>query len=97
MDQEAADELVGRKQQCLLAVVVPVILPTKADLAVIHRHQTVVGDGNPVGIAPDILENLSRSGEWPLRVDDPLGVVDRRQVVPKCRGLLQVTMCGKEA
>jgi hypothetical protein len=75
MDQEAADELLSREGHRLLAVVVPVILPVESDLAFVHGHQQVVGDGDTMGVAPDIVENLSRPGEGRLRIDDPC---DRR-------------------
>src|SRR5271165_5099026 len=71
MDQEAADELPGLEGHGLLAVVIPVILPAEADLAVVHGDQAVVGDGDAVGIPPDIVEDLCRSGERSLRVDHP--------------------------
>ena len=58
----------------LLAIAIPVILPAEADLAVVHGHQAVVGDGNTMGIPPDIVEDLFRPGERPLRIDHPLGV-----------------------
>src|SRR5271167_279115 len=64
MDQEAADELPGLEGHGLLTVVIPVILPAEADLAVVHGDQAVVGDGNTVGIAADVIENLSRPGKW---------------------------------
>ena len=80
----------------LLAVAVPVILPAEADLAVVHGHQAVVGDGDAVGIAPDIVENLCRPGERPLRIDHPLGLPGRRQVTPERRRLMQVAMRGEE-
>ncbi len=50
MDQEATDEFVGRERHRLLAIVVPVILPVKADLTVIDGHQAVVGDSDTVGV-----------------------------------------------
>src|ERR1700729_1535579 len=96
MDQEAADELIAVEGDRLLAVVVAIILPAETNLAVVHRHQAIVGDGDPVSIGPDVVENLGRPGEWPLRKDDPLGGVDRSQVTPECRGLMQVTMHGEE-
>jgi hypothetical protein len=73
MDQEATDEFVGREGHRLLTVGVPVILPVEADLAVVHGHQAVVGDRDTVGIAADIIENLGGAGEWPLRIDYPIG------------------------
>ena len=75
MDQEATDELVGLKGHRLLTIAISVILPAEADLAVVHGHQAVVGDGDTVGIPPDIIEDLFRPSERPLRIDHPC---DRR-------------------
>src|SRR5208337_5548415 len=55
-----------------------------------------VGDGDAMGIASDVVENLCRARERLLRVDYPLGVVDWRQVTPERRRLMQVTMGGEE-
>src|SRR5208283_908570 len=96
MDQEAADELLGREGHRLLAVVIPVILPAEADLALVHGHQAVVGDGDAMGIAPDVVENLCRARERPLRINYPLGGVGWCQVTLECRRLEQVTMRGEE-
>src|SRR5271167_3762891 len=92
MDQEAADELPGLEGHGLLTVVIPVILPAEADLAVLHGDQAVVGDGDAVGIPPDIVEDLCRSGERPLRVDDPVDVPGRCQITAECGGLMQMTV-----
>src|ERR1700688_5207892 len=75
MDQEAANELLSGKGHRLLAIVIPVVLPLETNLAAVHGHQPVIGDGDTVGIAADIVENLSGSGKGPLRIDDPC---DRR-------------------
>jgi len=96
VDEEAADELITAQGHRLLAVAVPVVLPAEADFVAVHGKQPVVGDGDTVGIPPDIVENLCRSGKRPLRVDHPLGFVDRRQVAPERRGLVQVTMRREE-
>ena len=58
MNQEAADEFLGREGHRLLTVSVPVVFPVKSDLAVVDGHQAAVGDGDTVGIAPDIVEDL---------------------------------------
>src|SRR4051794_11636451 len=75
MDQEAADEFIGRERHRLLTVGISIVFPVKADLAVVDGHQAVVGDGDAMGIAADIIENLSWPGEWPLGIDHPC---DRR-------------------
>ena len=79
-----------------MAVAVPVILPAEADLSTVHGHQPIVGDGNPVGISPNIIEDLSRPGERPLGIDHPLGLPDRRQVAPERRRLVKVAVRGEE-
>src|ERR1700688_3343693 len=43
MDQEAADELLSGKGHRLLAIVISVVLPAEANLAVVHGHEAVVG------------------------------------------------------
>src|ERR1700722_17943610 len=75
MDQKAPDELLTREGHYLLAVVISVILPAEADLVAIHGHQSVVRDGDAISVAPDVVENLGRARERPLRVDHPC---DRR-------------------
>jgi hypothetical protein len=96
MDQEAPDELRTGEGHRLLAIAVAVILPAEADLAVFHGQQTVVGDGDTVGIAPDVVENLRRPGEGPLGVDDPAGVPKRRQVTLERGGFMEVAVRGEE-
>jgi hypothetical protein len=96
MDQEAADKLLAVEGHRLLAVAVPVILPPKRNLAVVHRQQPVVGDGDSVGVAADIVENLRRSGEGPLREDHPFGFPKWCQVAPERRGFLEVVVRGEE-
>ena len=79
-----------------LAIAIPVILPPEADPGRLNGHQAVVGDRNTMGIPPDIVEDLFRPGERPLRIDHPLGVANRRQMTPECGGLVKVAVCGEE-
>ncbi len=51
---------------------------SEADLAVLHRQDTVVGDSHPVGIAAEVVEDLVRGGERLLGVDDPILVAELR-------------------
>src|SRR6266851_2805150 len=96
MDQETADELRAIERHHLLAIAVPVILPAEADLAVVHGQQPVVGDGDTVGVASDIVEDLGWSGKRPLRVDHPLGVPDRRQIPPERGRFMKVAVRGEK-
>ena len=49
-----------------------------------------------MGIPPDVVENLGRSGEGPFRVDDPIGFPNRREVPPERGGFMEVTVRGEE-
>jgi hypothetical protein len=80
MQQEAADELIRRDGHGLLPIVVPIVLPAEADRAICDVEQSIVGDGNAVRIASDVLHDLLRSGERRLGIDHPLGLPHRSQV-----------------
>ena len=90
MDQEAAEELLAIEGHRLLAIAITVVLPAEADLAVVHGDQPVVGYGDAVRVAADIVEDLPWSGERPLCVDHPLGFPNRRQVTPEHSGFMKM-------
>ncbi|GLJ00254.1 hypothetical protein Sbs19_40710 [Sphingobium sp. BS19] len=72
VEQEAADELVRVERHesgCVAMVVVP---PTKGHGRVVGADQTAVGDGDPVGVAPEIGEKLFGRSERRLGIDDPV-------------------------
>ena len=96
MDQEAADELPALQDHRLLAIAVTVVLPFEPDLVVVHRQQPVVGDGDTMGIPPDVVENLRRAGEGLLRVDDPPGFPKRREVTAKRGGFMEMAVRVEE-
>ena len=69
--QKAADEFIGFERHHLGLVVVAIVLPTEADMAILAGEQPAVGDRDPMGVAPEIGEILLGAGERPLGVDDP--------------------------
>jgi hypothetical protein len=80
----------------LVPVAVPVVLPAEADPLAVDGDQAIVGDGDAVGVAPDIVEDLRRTSEGPLGIDHPLGTARWCQVAAECCGLMQVTVLGEE-
>ena len=56
VDQEAADELVGRERHDLLAITTigTIVLPSEGDAGAVTGDQPAVGDGDAVGIARQI-------------------------------------------
>jgi len=56
-----------------------IVSPVEADSAVAHGNQAGVGDGNTVGIAREISQDLRRAGKGALSIDDPFGLGCRAQ------------------
>ena len=71
MDEKAADELVGIESHGSDAIVFFAVSPLECDLAVLKCHQAVVGDGNAVGIAAEVIEDLGGSAKGRFGIDDP--------------------------
>jgi len=79
MEQEAANELGGRQGHDLHAVAVGIVLPAEAHDPVLEVEEALVGEGDAVGIAPEVLEDLLRAGEGRLGIDDPVVLAERGQ------------------
>jgi hypothetical protein len=48
------------------------VLPKEGDALLVERYETMVGDGDAVSVAGQIVENVFRSTEGSLGIDDPL-------------------------
>ena len=59
------------RHQSLLALV-RIVFPAKGDLAIAEADDAMVRDGDPMGVAGQVLENMLRAAERPLGVDDPV-------------------------
>lgn len=71
MDEEAPDELVGVESHGSAAIVFFAVSPLECDFAVLKCHQAVVGDGDPVSIAAEVIEDLGGSAKGRFGVDHP--------------------------
>jgi len=60
-------------------IVVGRVRPAKANLAVRQSDEAVVGDGDAVGIATEILQDVLGSAEGWFGVDDPIFAEERTQ------------------
>src|SRR5215469_6130851 len=82
MDQEAPDELLGveRHGSNLVPVFAAIILPAEGDAALGMAEDPIVGQGQSVGVAGEILNGGCRSSERFFRVDDPFGISERIEV-----------------
>ena len=70
--------------------------PVAADVAVVHIDQPLVGDGDAMGVAADVVEHLVRTRKGRFREDDPFGVPGRLQMIGKATRLRQGLECPGE-
>ena len=79
VQQETAQELIAREGHDFLLIVVGGVTPAEGDLAVGQCDQAMVGDGDAVGIAAEILQHVLGSTEGWFGVDDPVFAEERTQ------------------
>jgi hypothetical protein len=48
-----------------------VVLPSEGDAIVVEGDETMVGDGNAVGVASQVVEDMFSAAERRLGIDDP--------------------------
>jgi len=72
MQEESAQELIQGYGHQFLLIVVRRVPPAKGDLAVGQRDQSMVGDGDTVSVAAEILEHILGAPEGRLGVDYPV-------------------------
>ena len=71
VEEKAAQELEGVEREGFFHTAVTVILPAEKDAAVLDLEQAMIGDGNAVGVAAEIVDDLGGAAEGLLGVDDP--------------------------
>jgi hypothetical protein len=97
VQEKAAHELVGIERHQLLALVVmPVILPSEGNAVVLEGGQPAVCDGDAMGVAAEIGQDLFRAAERPLGVDDPSALGERSDQTGEGGRLGQMGEFGKE-
>lgn len=72
MEQKPAQELIDREAHDALAVAMGRVPPSECDLAICECNQSVVGDGDAVGVGTKVAENVLRTTERRLGVDHPV-------------------------
>jgi hypothetical protein len=75
VEHETPQEFHGLEREGTQAVAAPVILGAKGHLAVLQGHEPVVGDGDAMGIAGQVFEDVGRILDGLFRVDHPLLLV----------------------
>ena len=72
MEKETSQELLRAERHLSLLITMRIILPAEGNLVTLEGHKTVVGDGDPMGVAGEITQHMMGSAEGWLGVDDPV-------------------------
>lgn len=72
MKQEAPEKLLGGNRHQPLLALVGIIFPPERDVAIGNLDDPVIGDSHPMRVAGQVLENVLRSSERPLGVNNPI-------------------------
>jgi hypothetical protein len=72
VQDEAAEKIDGLEVEDFLFAAVSVVAPSQTDHTVAEAEQTVLRDGDAVGVAGEVVEDVSRAAEGLLGVDDPV-------------------------
>jgi hypothetical protein len=70
MEQEAADELQGMESEGFSLLCVFAVSVGEGDLSVVDAEDGVIAQSHPVGVAPQVIEDLPRRGEGLLGIDE---------------------------
>ena len=96
VEEKATDELIDLQGHGLLAVLMPVVLPTEGDSILLSTDQSMIGNGDPMRIAAQIIQDLLRATEGPFGIDDPFGVAQGGEVLSKGPRIAQRLERGEE-
>ena len=72
VQQKSAQELMSGNGHDLFLAAVGVVSPAKGHAIVLEGHEAVVGDGDAMGVAGQVVENMFGAAEGWLGVDDPV-------------------------
>ena len=82
--QEATQELISGNGHDLLLAAVGIISPAEGDAIVLEGHEAMVGNGNAMSVAGQVVENMFGAAEGWLGVDDPVLAEQLPEEVAEC-------------
>jgi len=91
MEEESSDKFICPEGHGLLAVTVCIISPEEGDHAVSVVEESVIADGNPMGISAKVLEDPFGAIKGRFAIDDPLLAVETVSVGFEGAGVFEIT------
>jgi hypothetical protein len=96
MKQEAANKLDGIQRHPLLPVAVSRVSPAESHLAVLHFQQASVRNGDAMGVASEVLDDVLRTSKWRFGVDNPMQTAQSNQETVEFGRISQVGQRAKQ-
>jgi len=97
VEQEATDELIRLKCHRSKSIVVFAIAIREGDASLIQGKDAIVGDGDTVSVAAEVIENFVRDREGSLSIDNPLPGCERTGELMQSFRLLQRSTAPNES
>jgi hypothetical protein len=82
--KKTAQELMGGNGHDLLLAAVGIVSPAEGNAIALEGHETMVGDGDAVGVAGQVVENMFGATEGWLGVDHPVLPAEFEEEVAEC-------------
>ncbi len=99
MEEETADELWGLEAHGLVAGFVAwaaVVLPLKGDVVLVEGDETRVGDGDAMGVAGEVVQDLAGSSPRGSGIEVPLFFTKWGDEVSEGAGVVKVLEVAEE-
>jgi len=96
MEQEATQELVRRYRHDLLLVAVCVVSPAERNAPIVAADETMVRDGDAVGVSSQVAEDVFWPAERWLGIDHPIAGEQSPQEPAKVLGSSDLLQCALE-
>ncbi len=87
MHQETPQEFVGRQRHHSLLALVLIVLVSETDLSIFQLYEPVIGDGDPMCVASQIIQNFFGTTERRFGINYPSPVAERRQILSEAIGI----------
>ena len=99
VQEKPSQEFVGVERERADLAPVPIVLPPKRDGVVGDGDEPVIGDGDAVGVAREVVQHVGRAAKGRLRVDHPRLAIEgseprakgRRQCASGCEAAREMT------
>ena len=72
VDQESAQKLSGRNGHDLLLAAMRIVFPAKRYPIILEGNESMVGNGDAMGVTSEIVQNMLRAAEWRLGIHHPV-------------------------